>query len=219
MHLVDLQADKLRETQAAIHAPAASYLTDVSDEDQVGRLLSAVIHSSEGKIDVLVNCAGVYDITPMLEITAAKWDAVLGVNLRGTFLICREVARHMAPGGRGAIVNISSVAAYVGDPSEPAAHYNASKAGVLGLTTQLAVELAPQGIRVNAVCPGVIDTPMLMMMKLDSEAGHRFLHESVPLGRLGAPEEVAALVLFLASEEASYITGAAVPVDGGLLAL
>jgi NAD(P)-dependent dehydrogenase (short-subunit alcohol dehydrogenase family) len=219
VHLVDRQADRLERTCASIHGHCAAYVADVSDESQVGQTLSAVISSSKGQIDVLVNCAGIYDIAPLLDMELAAWEQVISVNLRGTFLVCREVAHHMVPLGRGAIVNISSVAAHVGDPSEPAAHYSASKAGVLGLTTQLAVELAPHGIRVNAVCPGVIDTPMLMLMKRDPEAGARFLRESVPLGRLGRPEEVAALVLFLASEEASYITGAAIPVDGGLLAL
>lgn len=219
MHLIDRQAEKLKETRAAIDSPSAAHIVDVSDEGQVRRMISAVVDSSNGKIDVLVNCAGIYDIAPLLEVTVDSWEAVLSINLRGTFLVCREAARHMARRGRGAIVNLSSVAAFVGDPSGPAVHYNASKAGVLGLTTQLAVELAPHGIRVNAICPGVIDTPMLMMMKRDPKAGRRFLKESVPLGRLGKAEEVAALALFLASDEASYITGAAVPVDGGLLAL
>jgi NAD(P)-dependent dehydrogenase (short-subunit alcohol dehydrogenase family) len=219
VHLVDRQEDGLKETQAAIDSPSEAHVVDISEESQVRQMVSGVVDSADGRIDVLVNCAGTYDIRPLLEVTIDSWEDVLSTNLRGTFLVCREAARHMALRGRGAIVNLSSVAAFVGDPSEPAVHYNASKAGVLGLTTQLAVELAPSGIRVNAICPGVIDTPMLRMMKRDPEAGRRFLRESVPLGRLGTAEEVAALALFLASDEASYITGAAVPIDGGLLAL
>jgi meso-butanediol dehydrogenase/(S,S)-butanediol dehydrogenase/diacetyl reductase len=106
------------------------------------------------------------------------------------------------------------MAAVVADASEPTGHYNASKAGVIALTRQMAAEWAPLGVRANAVCPGVIDTPMLRLMD-DPAAGARYLRESVPLGRLGTAEEVAELILFLASDAASYITGAAVPVDGG----
>ena len=111
-------------------------------------------------------------------------------------------------------MNLASTAALRADAAEPAAHYNASKAGIVSLTQQLAVEWAPHGIRVNAVCPGVIDTPMLRMMD-DREAGDAYLRGGVPLQRLGAPHEVAACVAFLASDRASYVTGVALTVDGG----
>ena len=136
---------------------------------------------------------------PFLTLTSAEWDDVQAINLRGVFLTGREVARSMiAAGGGGSIVNLASTAALAADAGEPTAHYNASKAGVVALTRQMAVELAPHGIRVNCVCPGVIDTPMLRMMD-DADAGERFLRESVPLARLGAAREVAAAIAFLAS--------------------
>jgi NAD(P)-dependent dehydrogenase (short-subunit alcohol dehydrogenase family) len=130
-------------------------------------------------------------------------------------LVARAVARALIDAGcRGSIVNLASTAALRADAAEPAAHYNASKAGIVSLTQQLAVEWAPHGIRVNAVCPGVIDTPMLRMMD-DREAGEAYLRGGVPLQRLGTPHEVASCVAFLASDQASYVTGAALIVDGG----
>jgi meso-butanediol dehydrogenase/(S,S)-butanediol dehydrogenase/diacetyl reductase len=218
-HLLDRNREKLDGVRASLSDGCAAHIADVTQEAQVEAVMDAIRACSRPVVDLLINSAGVYEISSLAELAVAEWDEVISINLRGTFLLCQAFARQMPAGKGGAIINISSVAAFVGDSSEPAAHYNASKAGVLGLTTQLAVELAPKGIRVNAVCPGVIDTPMLQMMKRDAEAGRRYLRESVPLGRLGKPAEVADLVAFLASQEASYITGAAIPVDGGLLAL
>jgi 3-oxoacyl-[acyl-carrier protein] reductase len=152
-------------------------------------------------------------VQPTLELDAAGWDTVLAINLRGAFLVARGVARglHGAP---GAIVNVASMATERGDAAEPAAHYTASKAGLLGLTRQLAVEWAP-AIRVNAVSPGVIDTPMLRLMD-DPAGGAAYIRDRVPLRRLGDPAEVARAIVFLLSDDASYITGATVPVDGGV---
>jgi NAD(P)-dependent dehydrogenase (short-subunit alcohol dehydrogenase family) len=127
VHLVDRQEDGLKETQAAIDSPSEAHVVDISEESQVRQMVSGVVDSADGRIDVLVNCAGTYDIRPLLEVTIDSWEDVLSTNLRGTFLVCREAARHMALRGRGAIVNLSSVAAFVGDPSEPAVHYNGSQ--------------------------------------------------------------------------------------------
>lgn len=186
---------------------------DVRDEQSVAYAVAAASERLGGAPDVVVTAAGIYRIAPAVETTAAEWDEVLEINLRGTFFTAREAARAMTDGG--AIVTIASTAALQPDADEPTAPYNASKAGVVALTRQLAVELAPRRIRVNTVCPGVIDTPMLRVMD-DPEAGERFLREGVPLQRLGAPAEVAQAIAFLASDAAAYITGVALPVDGGL---
>jgi NAD(P)-dependent dehydrogenase (short-subunit alcohol dehydrogenase family) len=192
---------------------------DISSPEEV---TDAVLRSAEllgGPADVLVNAAGVYRIRPLLELTPEEWDETLAINLRGSFLVGRAVAAALIEAARpGAIVTIGSIAALVADAAEPTAHYNASKAGVLALTRQMAVEWAPHGIRVNAVCPGVIDTPMLRLMD-DPVAGKAYLDAGVPLRRLGTADEVAAVIAFLASAEASYLTGVAVPIDGGSTAI
>jgi NAD(P)-dependent dehydrogenase (short-subunit alcohol dehydrogenase family) len=191
---------------------------DLRDPEAVTAAVAAAAKALEGPPDMLVAAAGVYRIEPFVELEPGSWDDVLAVNLRGAFLAGRAVARLLIDAGRpGAIVNLASTAALRGDAAEPSAHYNASKAGVIALTRQMAIELAPHGIRVNCVCPGVIDTPMLRVMD-DPAAGAEWVHAAVPLARLGNPMEVARVVAFLASDEASYVTGAALPIDGGLTA-
>ena len=211
--LLDCDAEALE--RAAEGLQASSVPCDVADAEAVVNAVSDATAALGGPIDVLVNAAGIYRIAPAVHLEVSQWDRVLDVNLRGAFLVSRAVARALIEAGRGgSIVNLASTAALRADATEPAAHYNASKAGIVSLTRQLAVEWAPHGIRVNAVCPGVIDTPMLRVMD-DREAGEAYLRSCVPLQRLGAPGEVADCVAFLASDRASYVTGAALTVDGG----
>lgn len=191
-------------------------VADVRDEAAVEGAVGRAVELLGGAPDLLVQAAGIYRVRPLLETSAAEWDEVLEVNLRGTFLVARAaVAAGMGGGRAAAIVNVASVAAYRGGVAEPSGAYNASKAGVVALTRQMAVEWASLGIRVTAVAPGVIETPMLRLMD-DPDRGRAYLEAEVPLRRLGSAAEVAALICFLASDEASYVTGTTVLVDGGL---
>ncbi|HEU4976496.1 MAG TPA: SDR family NAD(P)-dependent oxidoreductase [Baekduia sp.] len=191
---------------------AAAVRADVRDEAAVDAAVDTAAAALGGPADLLVNAAGVYRIAPLAELDAAAWDETLTINLRGAFLVGRAFARRLA-GAPGAIVNVSSMAARLGDAAEPSAPYGASKAGLLALTRQMAVEWGP-AIRANAVSPGVIDTPMLRLMD-DEQAGRAYLDVRVPLRRLGGAGEVAEAIVFLLSDAASYVTGVDLPVDGG----
>lgn len=166
-----------------------------------------------GRLDVLINNAGIDYIEPFLEIPLERWDQIIAVNLRGMFLVGQRVAKEMSRQGHGAIVLTSSTNGIVGEDKQ--AHYNASKGGVTLLTKSMAIELGPYNIRVNAVCPGYIVTPLAEA--LDSSEAMAAYARTLPLGRLGKPEDVAALFAFLASDDAAFITGETVVIDGGQL--
>ncbi|HEX9124435.1 MAG TPA: SDR family oxidoreductase [Actinomycetota bacterium] len=189
---------------------------DVSDPRDVDRLVEAADRFLGG-IDVLANNAGVAWQEPFLEITLEHWDEVLDINLRGMFLVAQKVAARMVARGRGgAIVNMSSTNAFEGEAGYT--HYNASKGAITMLTRTMATELGAHGIRVNALCPGKIATPLQGEAE-DPEYTARYEREKIPLGRSGTVEEVAAAYAFLASDEATFITGEMLVVDGGQLAM
>lgn len=186
------------------------YRLDVADAEAVARF-TAVAREAFGRIDVLVNSAGVLTGHAFLETPVAEFDRVLAVNLRGTFLLSQAVARLMVEAGRGVIVTIASVSGQRGNAGRAA--YGASKGGVITLTQVMATELAPAGVRVNALAPGPIETPMVAQAH-DPAAKARWLAHT-PLGRYGKPDEVAAAALFLVSDDAAFITGHVLNVDGG----
>jgi 3-oxoacyl-[acyl-carrier protein] reductase len=200
--------------------PVSGISADVGREEDVARLVDSA-REALGGIDVLINNAGIGWREPFLEITPTHWDRIIAVNLRGMFLVAQAVARVLVDqGGGGAIVNMSSTNGLGGEADY--AHYNASKGGVLLLTKTMAVELAQYRIRVNALCPGFIETPLNATISEDL-GGRDFIdgyaRDNIPLGRPGRSSEVAAAYAFLASDDASFTTGAEIVIDGGQLAV
>lgn len=189
---------------------------DVSDKAQVDALVAQTV-AAHGRVDVLVNNAGIFKAADFLEITEADFDAVLRINLKGSFLVGQAVAREMAKTGRGSIVNMSSVNGMLAIPT--IASYNVSKGGINQLTRVMALSLADQGIRVNAVAPGTIATELAAKAVLTSEDAKARIMSRTPMKRLGEPSEIADAVAYLASDAASYITGEIVVVDGGRMTL
>jgi 3-oxoacyl-[acyl-carrier protein] reductase len=210
---IDVNAETLADTVAAIRAAggtAEPIACDVTDSKRVGEVVDEVVNLWGG-LSILVNNAGITRDNVIVRMKDEQWDAVININLRGTFLFTRAAARPMMKARQGRIINIASVSGLMGNPGQ--VNYSASKAGVIGLTRTVARELASRNVTVNAVAPGFIATDMTAAL------GDEILQEvrkQIPLGRMGEPQDVADAVLFLASNAASFITGHVLTVDGGL---
>ncbi len=214
------RVDRLTELAREIVEMGREALPVLMDVTKKETITSAVAKTVEmyGRLDILLNNAGVAEFAPFLDITEEQWDKTIDTNLKGYFLVAQMAAREMAKHSWGRIVNIASIASGgvgVGFPS--VAHYCASKGGVVAMTEALAIELAPMGILVNCIGPGVIETEMTEALLKDPKQAEGLLARA-PLKRAGKPEEIAAAVVYLASEESSYTTGTTLYIDGGWLA-
>jgi len=196
--------------------------TDVSKAEEVDKMVQRCLEKF-GKIDILVNNAGIVSVAPIIELDEKEWDLNMDINAKGVFLCCQVVARQMIKqGGGGKIVNVSSLCGKIG--CRYLGHYTASKFAVIGFNKTLALELAPHKINVNAVCPGVVETDMLIkeyqsVAKLENTTAEELRKDvlpTIPLGRLSQPEDVAKVVVFLASSDSDYMTGQALNVTGGM---
>ena len=220
--LSDIRADAAERVTAEIRAAGGSARVqqlDVAEESQVKSAIEQV-DAIEGRLDILVNNAGISHVGNILETSLQDWESVMSVNAKGVFLCAREGVRQMlaqSPAG-GTIINMSSVAATIGiDRRLP---YCASKGAVLALTRSIAIDFATQGIRCNAICPGTVQTPFVDGYLARNFAGHedevrQQLHARQPIGRMGRPDEIAHAALYLASDEAAFVTGSALVIDGG----
>jgi 3-oxoacyl-[acyl-carrier protein] reductase len=207
----------LDETVAAVAGEggrAGRLAADLREPDAAARVVEAAAGWG-GRLDAAVACAGTFPSAPFAELPDGEWDEALAVNLTAPMRLARAATPHLAERS-GAVVFVSSINAYLGDLLSACAHYSAAKAGLVGLTRQLAVELAPQGIRAVGVAPGGVDTPMLEGWNEDPAEMRAWLDRFVPLGRLAAPEEIASVIAFLVSDDASYVTGQVLLADGGM---
>ena len=214
--VVGLDVNAVPQSEWPVRGAVRFITVDVRDENAVRAAVSSVLQEHE-QLDVCVNAAGVESFGTALDIDQAEWERVIGVNLTGTFLVCKHVLPVMVAAGRGSVVNLSSVEGLEAIQNQPA--YSASKGGVVLLTRNLAIDFGGAGVRVNCLCPGLVRTPMTEALFDDAiaEIRDRFIAQHM-LGRAGLPEEIAAAALFLASDDASFVTGHALVVDGGFSA-
>ncbi len=212
--LCDVKAEWLEETATkarALGRRVECYSVDVQDSSAVNGAV-AQIHKDFGRIDVLVNNAGITRDTLLIRMTDEDWDQVLDINLKGTFLFTRAVGKIMMKQRSGAMVNVASIIGLIGNPGQ--INYAASKAGVIAVTKSVAKELASRNVRANAVAPGFIETKMTE--KLPDEVRQSML-KNIPLARFGQPEDVANVIHFLASDDAAYVTGQVLTICGGMV--
>jgi NAD(P)-dependent dehydrogenase (short-subunit alcohol dehydrogenase family) len=199
---------------------AAFFTADVTQEEPVKRMVEAVMQRF-GRIDVLVNNAGIINFGTVITADIDEWDRLMATNVRGVFLVSRSVLPHMIAAGGGSVVNLGSNLGLVG--TRGAAAYATSKGAIVQLTKAMALDHVAEGIRVNCVCPGTIDTPLVQRQRIgrteeELRQGAERLRQRHPIGRMGTPEEVAAVIAFLASDEASFVTGSLYSIDGGYIA-
>jgi NAD(P)-dependent dehydrogenase (short-subunit alcohol dehydrogenase family) len=217
LSLLDKDGAQVQARAASLGPDHLGLDCDVAAETDVARSIALTLERF-GRIDALVNNAGIGEQTvPTVEQSAEAFDRVLRIHLRGTFLMCRAVADHMLARKQGAIVNLSSIAGMAGIPGRNA--YAAAKGGITAMTRSMACEWARDGIRVNAVAPGYTRTALVEALEANQALNTRDISARTPMGRLARPEEIAAVIAFLASDRASYITGTTIHADGGWLAL
>ncbi len=216
--LADIAAggEETARTAQSLGANATFTRCDIAEPSQVEALIASVV-SQHGRLDCAFNNAGIEGpLLPMIEVSEALWDRIIRVDLRGVWLCLKHEIRQMTRKGHGAIVNTSSTAGICGTPGY--SPYTAAKHGVIGLTKSVALQYAQSGIRVNAICPGLTDTPMMERILGGDPEKEKLFVAGTPAGRKAHPEEIAAAAVWLCSEESSFVTGAVVPVDGGVFA-
>ena len=216
--VADVDFGAAEETVAACTGEAFAVRADVASEADVQAMYEAAAGRFAG-IDVLYNNAGISpaDDASILETDVQAWDRVQGVNARGVFLCCKHGIPHLLERGGGSVINVASFVAILGAATSQIS-YTASKGAVLSMSRELAVQFARQGVRVNALCPGPVETPLLLRIFGDDRAAYERRRIHLPMGRLAKPREIVAAALFLASDESSYVTGSTFLVDGGLTA-
>ncbi|MEL6288680.1 MAG: 3-oxoacyl-[acyl-carrier-protein] reductase [Pseudomonadota bacterium] len=203
--------EKLKELAASIGGDIKILPCDLADRDAIKQLIKDA-EAALGKLDILVNNAGITKDNLMMLLKDDDWDQIISVNLTATFALCRAALRGMMKNRHGRIINISSISGIIGNPGQ--ANYAASKAGMIGMTKSLAREVATRGVTANCIAPGFIKTPMTEALTEDQTAQ---LAQHIPSGTFGTPEDIAASVVYLASDEAQYITGQTLHINGGML--
>jgi NAD(P)-dependent dehydrogenase (short-subunit alcohol dehydrogenase family) len=216
--VADLDVALAEETASLCSGEAFAFGVDVADEDGVRSMMRATADRFGG-VDVLYNNAGIMppDDASILETEPETWERVHSVNTRGVYLCCKHGIPHLLDRGGGSVINVASFVALIGAATSQIA-YTASKGAVLSMTRELAVEFARRGVRVNALCPGPVETPLLMHLFESDPAAYERRRVHLPMGRLARPEEIARAALFLASDDSSYVTGSTFLVDGGITA-
>jgi len=216
--IADIDIEKGKQTSSLMGGEAFFIKTNVANSESVNNMVKEVTKRF-GRIDILVNNAGIYYQGDVIKTTEEEWDGVMAVNLKGMYLCCHYVIPVMLKGNGGVVINVASEAGLVGIAGQTA--YNVSKAGAISLTQSMAVDFARKGVRVNAVCPGTTETPLVknaLEKSKDPEKERRKLEECRPLNRLGRPEEIAAAILAMASDNLGYATGSVLSIDGGYTA-